>query len=60
MQVNTEKSVVLLQNEDKKIDWHPGESLLSKLEAAGIVKEVFPLHGTICSLTCLLLSKCTH
>ncbi|KAK6125085.1 hypothetical protein DH2020_041149 [Rehmannia glutinosa] len=42
--VNTEKSAVVLKSDGKKIEWKPGESLLQKLEAIGIVKEVFPLH----------------
>ncbi|KAL6496974.1 hypothetical protein OROGR_028903 [Orobanche gracilis] len=42
--VNTEKSVILLKYDGKDAEWRPGESLLQKLEAIGIVKEVFPLH----------------
>lgn len=42
--VNTQKSVVVLRTDCKEEQWNPGESLLSKLEAVGVVKEVFPLH----------------
>ncbi|KAI3455529.1 hypothetical protein Pfo_012192 [Paulownia fortunei] len=42
--VNTEKSVVVLKSDCTEVDWKPGESLVLKLEAIGIVKEVFPLH----------------
>ncbi|PIN11767.1 hypothetical protein CDL12_15633 [Handroanthus impetiginosus] len=41
--VNTEKSIVL-KLDCKEVDWKPGESLLRKLEALSIVKEIFPLH----------------
>lgn len=47
MQVNTEKSVLVLKSDCTEEHWKPGESLFRKLEALGIVKEVFPLHGTI-------------
>ncbi|KAK4395168.1 Anoctamin-like protein [Sesamum angolense] len=42
--VNTGKSVVVLKSDCTGVDWRPGESLLRKLEAMRIVKEVFPLH----------------
>ncbi|KAL3632903.1 hypothetical protein CASFOL_025887 [Castilleja foliolosa] len=42
--VNTEKSTVLLKYNSKEVDWKPGESLIRKFEAIGIIKEVFPLH----------------
>ncbi|KAL0415140.1 UNVERIFIED_CONTAM: Anoctamin-like protein [Sesamum latifolium] len=42
--VNTGKSVVVLKSDCTGVDWTPGESLLRKLEAMRIVKEVFPLH----------------
>ncbi|KAL7100063.1 hypothetical protein ACP275_09G125200 [Erythranthe tilingii] len=42
--VNTEKLPVILKYEDRTIDWKSGESLVAKLEAIGVVKEVFPLH----------------
>ncbi|XP_011072472.1 anoctamin-like protein At1g73020 [Sesamum indicum] len=42
--VNTGKSIVVLKSDCTGVDWRPGESLLRKLEAMRIVKEVFPLH----------------
>ncbi|KAG6425872.1 hypothetical protein SASPL_110078 [Salvia splendens] len=42
--VNTGESVVVLRYDSKEEHWKPGESLVRKLEAIGIVKEVFPLH----------------
>lgn len=37
---------MVLKADSKEENWKPGESLLHKLEAMGVVKEVFPLHGT--------------
>ncbi|KAG6395749.1 hypothetical protein SASPL_141873 [Salvia splendens] len=42
--VNTAESVVVLRSDSKEENWKPGESLLLKLEAMDVVKEVFPLH----------------
>lgn len=42
--VNRDKSTLRLSHDEKEICWEVGESLLGKLEAEGIVKEVFPLH----------------
>ncbi|XP_047962822.1 anoctamin-like protein At1g73020 isoform X1 [Salvia hispanica] len=42
--VNTAEEVVVLRSDCKEENWKPGESLLLKLEAMGVVKEVFPLH----------------
>lgn len=40
----------MLKWEDKEYIWEVGESLLRRLESAGIVKQVFPLHGMIIEL----------
>lgn len=50
VQVNMEKSIVALKFDSREEHWNPGESLLRKLETIGVVKEIFPIHGTICSL----------
>lgn len=42
--VNTQKSAVVLRTDSTEEEWNPGECLLRKLEAIGVVKEVFPLH----------------
>ncbi|EPS62569.1 hypothetical protein M569_12221, partial [Genlisea aurea] len=42
--VNEEKSVKLLKSHCGELEWKPGESLVSLLETAGVIREVFPLH----------------
>lgn len=49
VQVNMESSVVALRSDSREEHWNPGESLFRKLETIGIVKEIFPIHGTIYS-----------
>lgn len=56
-QVNTGESAVVLRSDTKEEHWKPGESLVRKLEAMGIVKEVFPLHGTIISYVFIVVRK---
>lgn len=41
------KSIIKLKSDDKEIHWEMGESLVRKLEAEGIIKEIFPLHGML-------------
>ncbi|OVA11742.1 Anoctamin/TMEM 16 [Macleaya cordata] len=45
--VNRTESVVTLRFDTKEFRWKLGESLLERLEAEGIVKQVFPLHDEI-------------
>lgn len=44
--MNKSESGIPLRSESIEIFWEPMEPLLRKLESLGIVKEVFPLHGT--------------
>lgn len=45
--VNKRNSAVCLKFDGKEFHWELGESLLKRLEAEGIVKQVFPLHDEI-------------
>lgn len=45
--MNKKNSAVTLKFDGKEFWWELGESLLKRLEAEGIVKQVFPLHGTL-------------
>jgi anoctamin-10 len=45
MQVNKTDSPITLKFDEKVFHWNQNESLLSSLEAEGVVKLVFPLHG---------------
>ena len=47
LQVNKRNSAVTLKFDDKEFHWELGKSLLQMLEAEGIVKRVFPLHGML-------------
>lgn len=42
--VNMNESMIKLKYDDKEVHWEMGESLVQKLEAEGIIKEVFPMH----------------
>ncbi|PON96104.1 Anoctamin [Trema orientale] len=44
---NKSRSAIILKHEGKELRWEVGECLLQKLEAEGIVKDVFPLHDEI-------------
>lgn len=46
-QVNDRNQAVTLKFDDKEFHWELGESLLRRLEAEGVVKQVFPLHGML-------------
>ncbi|AQK97737.1 Anoctamin-like protein [Zea mays] len=45
--VNKTNSEVVLKFDDKEFHWKQSESLLTRLEAEGVVKLVFPLHDEI-------------
>ncbi|KAM7476033.1 hypothetical protein LguiB_023276 [Lonicera macranthoides] len=45
--VNKDETIISLKCDHKEVHWEVGEPLLRKLEAEGIVKEVFPLHDEI-------------
>lgn len=45
--MNKRNSAVSLKFDGKEFHWELGESLLKRLEAEGIVKQVFPLHGML-------------
>jgi anoctamin-10 len=47
MQVNKTNSEIILKFDDKEFHWKENESLLTRLESEGVVKLVFPLHGTL-------------
>ncbi|XP_010244337.1 PREDICTED: anoctamin-like protein At1g73020 [Nelumbo nucifera] len=42
--VNRTESIITLRFNDKEFQWKLGESLLTRLECEGIVKQLFPLH----------------
>lgn len=41
------ESMIKLKSDNKEIHWEMGESLVKKLEAEGIIKQVFPLNGML-------------
>lgn len=45
--VNKTNSEIVLKFDDKEFHWKQSESLLTRLEAEGVVKLVFPLHDEI-------------
>ncbi|WVZ69111.1 hypothetical protein U9M48_017949 [Paspalum notatum var. saurae] len=45
--VNRTESEITLKFDDKEFHWKQNESLLTRLEAEGVVKLVFPLHDEI-------------
>jgi anoctamin-10 len=47
MQMNKTDSPITLIFDEKEFHWNKNEPLLSRLEAEGVVKLVFPLHGTL-------------
>jgi len=47
MQVNKSNSEIALKFDNKEFHWKQSESLLTRLEAEGVVKLIFPLHGTL-------------
>jgi hypothetical protein len=47
MQVNKTNSEIALKFDGKEFHWKQSESLLTRLEAEGVVKRIFPLHGTL-------------
>lgn len=55
MQVNNTNSEITLQFDDKEFHWKQNESLLTRLEAEGVVKLVFPLHGTLILILFMLI-----
>lgn len=55
MQVNKTDSPITLKFDEKEFYWNPNEPLLTRLEAEGVVKLVFPLHGTLTQIQPLLL-----
>lgn len=46
MQVNKTDSNIALKYNDKEVKYEKNESLLKRLEIEGVVRQVFPLHGT--------------
>jgi len=55
LQVNKTNSEIVLRFDDKEFHWKQSESLLTRLEAEGVVKLVFPLHGTLILILFMLL-----
>ncbi|CAL4974473.1 unnamed protein product [Urochloa decumbens] len=45
--VNRTNSEITLKFDDKEFHWKENESLLTRLESEGVVKQVFPLHDEI-------------
>nr|CAB3474031.1 unnamed protein product [Digitaria exilis] len=45
--VNKTNSEITLKFDDKEFHWKENESLLTRLESEGVVKQVFPLHDEI-------------
>lgn len=46
MQVNKTDSNIALKYDDKEVNYEKNKCLLKMLEIEGVVKQVFPLHGT--------------
>lgn len=55
MQVNKTDSEIALKFDNKEFHWKQSESLLTRLEAEGVVKLVFPLHGTLILILFVLI-----
>lgn len=55
LQVNKTNSEIVLKFDDKEFHWKQSESLLTRLEAEGVVKLVFPLHGTLILILFMLI-----
>lgn len=46
-QVNCEGYDVTLKLDGREFCWAAGESLVRRLEAEGVIKQMFPLHGKL-------------